>query len=117
MAAVWGPSRRSTSLTSRPSVRSSISANTGRAPTRRTALAVDTNVNEGHTTSSPGPTPKASRAGQQSLHPAAEGAVAGHPARQGGPYSLRLPFVEPGLRQGDGGYRHVRSVHGAATLP
>src|SRR6185503_6307002 len=59
---VRGVRRRSTSAGSRPSVASSMSANTGRAPTRSTALAVDTNVNEGQITSSPSPTPSASSA-------------------------------------------------------
>ena len=51
--------RRATSAVSRPRVRSSISANTGRAPTRRMALAVDTKVKDGQITSCPGPMPRA----------------------------------------------------------
>ena len=42
-----GVRRRSTSAGSRPRVSSSMSAKTGRAPTRRMALAVETKVKEG----------------------------------------------------------------------
>ena len=120
-----GESRRSTSAASRPSVSSSMSANTGRAPTRRTALAVETNVNEGQMTSCPGPMPRASRASSSAcvqevvrrtrgatsssearLNALGEGAVAGQPARERPPHGLRLGGVEPGLAKRDGARGH-----------
>ena len=116
-----GVTRRSTSAGSRPSVRSSMSAKTGRAPTRRTALALETKVNEGQMTSWPGPMPEgqqrelervrargrqqdaggAEQRGEARLDAAADGAVARGVAGERLPHRLLLPRVEPGPGERD----------------
>ena len=61
-AFVRGVTRRSTSTGSMFSVSPVMSANTGHAPRKTTALAVDTKVKLGMITSSPGFTPRTSMA-------------------------------------------------------
>ena len=58
MAFVRGVIAFSTSASSRLQVSSRMSTNTGVAPRRTKAFAVETNVNDGMITSSPGPTPE-----------------------------------------------------------
>ena len=59
----------STAEGSRQKWAGSMSANTGRAPVSATALAVAAKLNDGTTTSSPGPIPSATSASSRALVP------------------------------------------------
>ena len=98
-----------------------MSAKTGRAPTRRMALAVETNVKEGQTTSWPGPMPSARRASSRACVQEVVSSTRGTPSsaasrcstrRPKGPSpagrpasasrdALLLALVEPGRRKGE----------------
>ena len=86
-----GVRRLSTSLASRPRVVSSISAKTGRAPARSTALALETNVNDGQITSWPGPTPRARRASSRAWVPDVVSRTRVAPMRSASSASTRRP--------------------------
>ena len=69
-----------------------MSAKTGRAPTRSTALALETKVNDGQTTSWPGPIPRASRASSSACVPEVVSRTREAPSSSASRASTRRPM-------------------------